>query len=152
MVEEPRKWGEGPCFLDVGLEMATVTSGIGGKGLHSWRGLLIWWVLLLMQVGVAVLVLTSTGFLERGRPLCIWRSQYLWLGATSLEHLHFLPSVLLHLPGSGSVPLANLRLKPPSTENKNEIKKQKGMQSSRNSESKPPCDEKGHSDLNNKKR
>jgi len=118
VVEEPRKWGEDPCFLDVGLEIATVTSGIEGKGLDSWRGLLIWWLLLLMLVGVVVLVLTSTGFLERGRPLCMWRSQYLWFGATSLEHLHFLPSVLLHLPGSGSVLLANLRLKPPSTENK----------------------------------
>ncbi|WVZ19514.1 hypothetical protein V8G54_006836 [Vigna mungo] len=84
-----------------------------------------------MLVGVAVLVLTSTGFLERGRPLCIWRSQYLWFGATSLEHLHFLPSVLLHLPGSGSVPLANLRLKPPSMQaEREEVVSEVGMRRS----------------------
>lgn len=48
----------------------------------------------------------STGFLERFRPRWMWRSQYLCPVTTSLEHLHFLPSVLRHLPGSGSmVPL-----------------------------------------------
>lgn len=41
------------------------------------------------------------------------RSQYFWSGATSLEHLHFFPSVLLHLPGSGSVLLDSLKLNPP---------------------------------------
>lgn len=45
----------------------------------------------------------STGFLERFLPLCICLSQYLESGYASLEHLHFLPSVLLHLPGSGSI-------------------------------------------------
>ena len=44
----------------------------------------------------------STGFLERLRPRCMWRSQYLESGAASLEHRHFLPSVRRHLPGSGS--------------------------------------------------
>ncbi|KAJ0780347.1 hypothetical protein HanPI659440_Chr06g0236581 [Helianthus annuus] len=34
-------------------------------------------------------------------------SQYFESGYTSLEHLHFLPSVLLHLPGSGSIFLPN---------------------------------------------
>ncbi|GER33716.1 growth regulating factor [Striga asiatica] len=45
----------------------------------------------------------STGFLERLRPLCMWRSQYLCPATTSLEHRHFLPSVRRHLPGSGSI-------------------------------------------------
>lgn len=45
----------------------------------------------------------STGFLERFLPLCICLSQYLESGYASFEHLHFLPSVLLHLPGSGSI-------------------------------------------------
>lgn len=44
----------------------------------------------------------STGFLERFLPLCMCLSQYLESGYASFEHLHFLPSVLLHLPGSGS--------------------------------------------------
>jgi hypothetical protein len=44
----------------------------------------------------------STGFLERLRPRCMWRSQYLESGAASLEHRHFLPSVRRHRPGSGS--------------------------------------------------
>lgn len=48
----------------------------------------------------------STCFLERGRFLWAWRSQYFCSGATSLEHLHFFPSVLLHLHGSGSDPFA----------------------------------------------
>ena len=52
---------------------------------------------------VAVLAVVSTGFLERFRPRWMWRSQYLWPPTTSLEHLHFFPSVLLHLPGSGSI-------------------------------------------------
>ena len=51
------------------------------------------------EVGVGI----STGFLERLRPRCTWRSQYLWPDTTSLEHLHFLPSVLRHRPGSGSI-------------------------------------------------
>lgn len=45
----------------------------------------------------------STGFLERLRPRCMCRSQYFWSGTTSLEHRHFLPSVRLHRPGSGSM-------------------------------------------------
>lgn len=45
----------------------------------------------------------STGFLERLRPLCMCLSQYLESGKASLEHLHFFPSVLLHLPGSKSI-------------------------------------------------
>ena len=57
----------------------------------------------MVVVVVALTVGVSTGFLERLRPRCMWRSQYLWPGKTSLEHLHFLPSVLLHLPGSGSI-------------------------------------------------
>ena len=44
----------------------------------------------------------STSFLERWRPLCMCLSQYFLFGKTSLLHLHFFPSVLLHLPGSGS--------------------------------------------------
>lgn len=68
------------------------------------------WLLLLLSspssslvVVVGVGARTSTCFLERFRPRWTWRSQYLWLGTTSLEHLHFLPSVLRHLPGSGSI-------------------------------------------------
>lgn len=45
----------------------------------------------------------STGFLERFRPRCTWRSQYFWPATTSLEHRHFLPSVLRQRPGSGSM-------------------------------------------------
>lgn len=45
----------------------------------------------------------STCFLERLRPRFMWRSQYLESGYASLAHRHFLPSVLLHLPGSGSI-------------------------------------------------
>lgn len=45
---------------------------------------------------------SSTGFLERFLPLCMCLSQYLESGNASFEHLHFFPSVLLHLPGSGS--------------------------------------------------
>lgn len=56
--------------------------------------------------GVAVDV-TSTGFLERFLPLCMCLSQYLESGYASFEHLHFFPSVLLHLPGSGSTFLPN---------------------------------------------
>lgn len=58
---------------------------------------------------MAVLVAeeTSTGFLERFLPLCMCLSQYLESGYASFEHLHFLPSVLLHLPGSGSTFLPN---------------------------------------------
>ena len=48
----------------------------------------------------------STGFLERWRPLLMCRSQYFWSGTASLRHRHFFPSVLRHLPGSGSVLLA----------------------------------------------
>jgi hypothetical protein len=44
----------------------------------------------------------STGFLERLRPRCMWRSQYLESEAASLAHRHFLPSVRRHRPGSGS--------------------------------------------------
>ena len=53
--------------------------------------------------GVVVDFKTSTGFLERFFPLCMCLSQYLESGYASFEHLHFLPSVLLHLPGSGSI-------------------------------------------------
>ena len=53
--------------------------------------------------GVVVDFKTSTGFLERFFPLCMCLSQYFESGYASLEHLHFLPSVLLHLPGSGSI-------------------------------------------------
>lgn len=52
---------------------------------------------------VGVVFKTSTGFLERFFPLCMCLSQYLESGYASFEHLHFLPSVLLHLPGSGSI-------------------------------------------------
>ena len=55
----------------------------------------------------------STGFLERWRPLFMCRSQYFWSATASLEHRHFLPSVLRHLPGSGSVLLENPRWKEP---------------------------------------
>lgn len=54
-------------------------------------------------MAVQVEVLSSTGFLERFLPLCMCLSQYLESGYASFEHLHFLPSVLLHLPGSGSI-------------------------------------------------
>lgn len=72
----------------------------------------------MLRAFVVMLVLwgwISTGFLERGLLLWAWRSQYFWSGATSLEHLHFFPSVLLHLHGSGSDPLENLMSMPPST-------------------------------------
>ena len=43
-------------------------------------------------------------------PLCICVAQYFWPGRTALLHRHFLPSVLRHLPGSGSIiPLLLLR-------------------------------------------
>lgn len=54
----------------------------------------------------------STGFLERWRPLFIWRSQYFWSATASLEHRHFFPSVLRQRPGSGSV-LENPKWKAP---------------------------------------
>lgn len=60
--------------------------------------------------GCAALAFTSTCFLERGRPRCMWRSQYFWSGATSREHRHFFPSVRRHLPGSGSTLFENLKL------------------------------------------
>jgi len=66
----------------------------------------------------------STGFLERWRPLFMCRSQYFWSTTASLEHRHFFPSVLLHLPGSGSVLFENPRWKPPhptATQNNNII-------------------------------
>lgn len=44
----------------------------------------------------------STSFLERWRHLCMCLSQYFFCATASLLHLHFFPSVLLHLPGSGS--------------------------------------------------
>ena len=46
--------------------------------------------------------ITSTGFLERWRPLFMCLSQYFWSATASLEHRHFFPSVRRHLPGSGS--------------------------------------------------
>lgn len=55
----------------------------------------------------------STGFLERWRPLFMCLSQYFWSATASLEHRHFFPSVLRHLPGSGSVLLENPRWKEP---------------------------------------
>lgn len=63
----------------------------------------------------------STSFLERRRPLCTCLSQYLWSGSASLLHLHFFPSVLLHLPGSGSIPPLNSICKPPDPKTKNLI-------------------------------
>lgn len=54
------------------------------------------------DVFAAVAVVISTGFLERFLPLCMCFSQYFESGKASFEHLHFFPSVLLHLPGSGS--------------------------------------------------
>lgn len=54
------------------------------------------------EVG-SVALKTSTGFLERFFPLCMCLSQYLESAYASFEHLHFFPSVLLHLPGSGSI-------------------------------------------------
>ena len=59
-------------------------------------------VVVIVDDGVVVFK-TSTGFLERFFPLCMCLSQYLESGYASFEHLHFLPSVLLHLPGSGSI-------------------------------------------------
>ena len=56
---------------------------------------------------VGVVFKTSTGFLERFFPLCMCLSQYFESGYASFEHLHFFPSVLLHLPGSGSIFLPN---------------------------------------------
>lgn len=56
---------------------------------------------------VFVVFKTSTGFLERFLPLCMCLSQYFESGYASFEHLHFFPSVLLHLPGSGSIFLPN---------------------------------------------
>lgn len=50
-------------------------------------------------------------------PLCMCLPQYFSLGTTSLLHLHFFPSVLLHLPASSSVPflLSKLKLLQPTT-------------------------------------
>lgn len=55
----------------------------------------------------------STSFLERWRPLCKCLSQYLLFGTASLLHLHFFPSVRLHLPGSGSTPFLYCKFKAP---------------------------------------
>jgi hypothetical protein len=66
--------------------------------------LLEWFLVIDETVGAVIdCVATSTGFLERFFPLCICFSQYLESGYASFEHLHFFPSVLLHLPGSGSI-------------------------------------------------
>ena len=73
-------------------------------------------LLVVVVVGVpetAWPVWPSTGFLERWRPLFMCLSQYFWSATASLEHRHFLPSVLRHLPGSGSVLLENPRWKEP---------------------------------------
>lgn len=59
------------------------------------------------EEGFLVVISCSTGFLERFLPLCMCLSQYLESGYASFEHLHFFPSVLLHLPGSGSTFLPN---------------------------------------------
>lgn len=55
------------------------------------------------ELVIVVVFKTSTGFLERFLPLCMCLSQYFESGNASFEHLHFFPSVLLHLPGSGSI-------------------------------------------------
>ena len=73
-------------------------------------------LLVVVVVGVpetAWPVWPSTGFLERWRPLFMCLSQYFWSATASLEHRHFLPSVLRQLPGSGSVLLENPRWKEP---------------------------------------
>lgn len=80
------------------MERFLLIDGIGGERFV--------FVVVVVVVVVAVEV-TSTGFLERFLPLCMCLSQYLESGYASFEHLHFLPSVLLHLPGSGSTFLPN---------------------------------------------
>lgn len=68
----------------------------------------------------------STGFLERWRPLLMCLSQYFCSGTASLEHRHFFPSVLRHLPGSGSVFPDKPRWKDPhpTAQSKNEKEKE----------------------------
>lgn len=78
------------------LERSLLTDDMTGEGF-----------VIVVVVFVAVVMVvddeeTSTGFLERFLPRCICLSQYLESGYASFEHLHFFPSVLLHLPGSGS--------------------------------------------------
>lgn len=81
----------------MGLEEFTVIEEMGGGGFAA-----------IVAVGVVTVggvfegVITSTGFLERFLPRCICLSQYFESGYASFAHLHFFPSVLLHLPGSGS--------------------------------------------------
>ena len=74
-------------------ERFLLTDDIAGEGLV---------IAVVVNIVVVLLEETSTGFLERFLPLCICLSQYLESGYASFEHLHFFPSVLLHLPGSGS--------------------------------------------------
>lgn len=87
--DEEREWKvgadvEGGLFLDVIDEMVV---GVDDDGFEF------------VVIGV---LKTSTGFLERFLPLCMCLSQYFESANASFEHLHFFPSVLLHLPGSGS--------------------------------------------------
>lgn len=96
----------GRSLFSEGLEKMdgkeSLLSGFGKNPEDDWWG---------ASERAAFEFLVSTGFLERGRPLCMCRSQYFWSGAASLEHRHFFPSVLLHLPGSGSEPLDKRILK-----------------------------------------
>lgn len=80
------------------MERSLLIDGIGGERLL---------VVVFVVVVVVAVDVTSTGFLERFLPLCMCLSQYLESGYASFEHLHFFPSVLLHLPGSGSTFLPN---------------------------------------------
>lgn len=84
------------------LKIAHLVWSLEGCTVGNWKECL------LLDFGEG-LVWISTGFLERGLLLWACRSQYFWSGATSLEHLHFFPSVLLHLHGSGSDPLENFK-------------------------------------------
>lgn len=90
-------------------------------------------------VAVVVPATGSTGFLERWRPLFMCRSQYFWSGTASLQHRHFFPSVLRHLPGSGSVLLENPKwIGPHPTAHMHTPKNEKLRMQERNEEIKTP--------------
>lgn len=110
-------------LLAAGTKM--VGEGEGAAGVRSCFEPLeiVLLVLLLVVVVIAVVVVVmllsawpdcpSTCFLERWRPRFMCRSQYFWSTTASLEQRHFFPSVLLHLPGSGSVLFEYPRWNPP---------------------------------------
>lgn len=100
--------GEGPANAKGVVALPLLTAAIAPKCWAVAVELLALWIPphnlpALPSLGLVWVGWFSTGFLERFRPRCMWRSQYFCPATTSLEHLHFFPSVLLHLPGSGSM-------------------------------------------------